>query len=70
MTLLITVGSITDQDLSEPVDLFHHTVDLSVLLAADRDVGQRSREEMEVGRRDSRSLSATSRVMRRRDFLE
>jgi hypothetical protein len=46
MTLLVTVGPILDQDLGKSIDLLHHAVDLSVLLAADRDVGQRPREEM------------------------
>ncbi|WP_281433540.1 hypothetical protein [Microvirga splendida] len=35
-----------DQDLGQPVDLLHNAVDLSVLLATDRDVGQGSSEEM------------------------
>jgi hypothetical protein len=46
MTLLMIVGPIADQDLGEPVDLLHNAVDRSVLLATDRDVGQRSREQM------------------------
>jgi hypothetical protein len=39
MTLLMIVAPIADQDLGEPVDLLHHTVDLPVLLAADKNVG-------------------------------
>src|SRR4051794_36749804 len=46
MTLLMIVSHIADQDLGEPVDFSNDAVDLSVLLATGRDVGQRSREEM------------------------
>lgn len=64
------VSDIADQDLGEPVDFANDAVDLSVLLATDRDFGQRSRRRWRIGRRGSRSLSAISGVMRHRDLLE
>lgn len=70
MTLLMIVNPIADQDLGEPVDLLHHTVDLSVLLPPIGMSASVRVRRWRVGRRDSRSLSAISRVMRRRDFLE
>src|SRR5690349_12394024 len=46
VALPIVVSSIADQDLSQVVDLLHHTIDLAVFRAADRDVRQRPREKV------------------------
>jgi hypothetical protein len=46
ISLLMIMGPISDQDLGEYIDLLHHAVDLAVFRTADRDVGQRPREEM------------------------
>jgi hypothetical protein len=67
----VEICRVSRQDLGQTIDLLRHTVDLSVLRAADRDVSASDRvRRCQVGRRDSSSLSAISRVIIRRDRLE
>jgi hypothetical protein len=42
VALPVIVGHIADQDFGQPIDFSHYTIDLPVLWAADRDVGQGS----------------------------
>ena len=46
MVISIVMGRIVNQDLGQSIDLLHHSVDLAVLRAANRNVRQRPREEM------------------------
>ena len=44
--LTIVMADVANQDLGQSIDLLHHMIDLAVFRAADRDVGQRPREEV------------------------
>jgi hypothetical protein len=40
------MSRIVNQDLGQPIDLLHHSINLAVLRTANRGVRQRPREEM------------------------